>query len=394
MYEIRSGWLGITLSLLGAVVVGYALILQATNAYIPPWVLVIGLIADGFWIITSVLRMWSAPVWATVAVSAIMVVAGSLGAAPTNGLLLVPAAVGVLQLTGTRRLEFWVGCAGALLGSVLVVIGSFGVTMTPLGLVSMVGGIALGLLGGLNRRQATAARERQQELVERTIIAREEHARAMSLEARQRVARDIHDVLAHSLGGVVVQLNAVEALLEAGRTEDAEVRIRDAREMAASGLGEARRAVDALRTPTDDTVETDVVDLETSLRELIAAHRSTGGSVSFDSSGDARPVPASVALAMRRALQESLSNARKHAPGAPVSARIIWEPRAVIVTVSNPVQAPDPSVAASPAGRLAATGGGNGLVGMRERFAELDGGVLFAGMRDDCFVVAAEAGLA
>ena len=78
---------------------------------------------------------------------------------------------------------------------------------------------------------------------------REEKAQIELLAQRQSVARDIHDVLAHSLGGLVIQLDAVEALLESGDVDAARSRVADARALAASGLGEARRAVDALRDP-------------------------------------------------------------------------------------------------------------------------------------------------
>jgi signal transduction histidine kinase len=397
-YETRSGWLGTLLSLIGAVAVGYFLVIQGVTGYINGWVFAAGIVCVVCFFIVGEWSKWSTPFWLSTTAAIAMTVFGGIGAAPSNGLLLVPAAIGVLRLLGEPRIQTWVGCAAALVAGALVAIGSLGVTMTPLGLLSMEAGLLLGVLGGFNRRQARAARERQRELAERTIVAREEHARVTLLEQRQSIARDIHDVLAHSLGGVVVQLNAVEALLEAGHTDDAERRIRDARDLAASGLGDARRAVEALRMPTDDADATDADDLVASLRELVSTHRSMAGDVTFAVDGSSTTVPSTVALALRRTLQESLSNARKHAPGEPVTAQLDWYDDRVVLTVSNPLPVSqsvdaghEPGTDAS--ARLASSGGGNGLPGIRERFAELDGGSAFAGVREDCFVVRAEAGL-
>lgn len=385
LYESRSGWAGVVLSLIGVLVVAYFLIQQYATSQVATWVFVAGLVSLAAWLVVSDWgdRIPSVPVLAVAAFA--MVAAGSLGAGPSNGLLIVPAAVAVLRLLGDLRITVWAGCTAALMAAVLVAIGSLTVETTPLGFVALEGGVALGLLGGVNRRQARRARQRERELIESTIAAKEEHARATSLEARQRVARDVHDVLAHSLGGMVVQLDAVEALLEAGRRDEALGRIRGARELAASGLGEARRAVDALRSPVDDEREPVAGEVVVaSLAELIAAHRGIAGSVDFTLVGEARAVPPGVAVALRRALQEALANARKHAPGQPVTARSTWTATRVELQVTNPL-------ASAAATELAQSGGGNGLPGMRERFAALPGGELRAGVRDNVFVVEAGA---
>ncbi|HWU46042.1 MAG TPA: histidine kinase [Humibacter sp.] len=385
LYESRSGWAGVVLNLIGVVVVAYFLIQQYATSHVATWVFVVGLVSLAGWLVVSDWGDRIPSAWTVVAAAFAMIAAGSLGAGPSNGLLIVPAAIGVLRLLGDLRVTVWAGCSAALVAAVLVAIGSLTVDTTPLGFVALEGGVALGLLGGVNRRQARRARQRERELIESTVAAKEEHARATSLEARQRVARDVHDVLAHSLGGMVVQLDAVEALLEAGRRDEALGRIRGARELAASGLGEARRAVDALRSPVDD--EHDQVAGEVvvaSLAELIAAHRGIAGSVDFALVGEPRAVPPDVAIALRRALQEALANARKHAPGQPVTARSTWTATRVELQVTNPL-------VSAVATELAQSGGGNGLPGMRERFVALPGGEMRAGIRDNVFVVEAGA---
>jgi signal transduction histidine kinase len=120
-------------------------------------------------------------------------------------------------------------------------------------------------------------------------------------------------------------------------------------------------------------------------------------------SGDARPLSAGQATALQRALQEALSNARKHAPGAAVDARLDWQTERVLLTVSSPLVAsaptpstPAPSTSAASTGvELARSGGGHGLEGMRERFAALPlGGSATAASGDGRFTVTAEARLA
>jgi signal transduction histidine kinase len=222
---------------------------------------------------------------------------------------------------------------------------------------------------------------------------REEQAKASALAARQALARDMHDVLAHSLGGLVIQLDAVEAQLEAGKTDAALTRLHDARSMAASGLAEARRAVEALRSQTDATASVASADLAAQLIDLVDAHERLDGRIDFEQLGTPVDVTQSVATALRRALQESLSNARKHAPGEPVRVRISWHPHLVTLEVSNPVGADASTAHSSGRGgvQLATTGSGRGLRGMRERFAELPGGRVESGVEDGRFAVRAQA---
>jgi len=94
--------------------------------------------------------------------------------------------------------------------------------------------------------------------------------------------------------------------------------------------------------------------------------------VDFEVSGEVRPIPAEASLAAYRTAQEALTNARKHAPGAPVTLRLGYGPDQITLSVLNPIPR---RPADTP---LAGTGGGLGLVGLRER-AALAGGTLEAG---------------
>ncbi|MBN9196409.1 MAG: two-component sensor histidine kinase, partial [Microbacterium sp.] len=100
-------------------------------------------------------------------------------------------------------------------------------------------------------------------------------------------------------------------------------------------------------------------------------------SATLRTEGIARTLPSAAAGALERALQEALSNARRHAPGQPVEVGLAWQDDVVSLTVSNPVAVP----------ASAHAGGGYGLIGMRERFAGLAGGAAEAGIRDGRFVV-------
>ena len=221
----------------------------------------------------------------------------------------------------------------------------------------------VGFLGATGRKQYVLRAEEAELRLADAERAREEHARAAGLAERANAAREIHDILAHSLGALVLQLDALDAVLSSEAPDHgraAEVLAR-ARSLAVEGLNEARQAVGSLRADPPPLVDT--------LRELIAA---TPGAT-LDITGVARPVPAEVSVALRRTAQEGLTNAIKHAPGATTTVHLAFLPCTIVLTVTD---------TGSPGGRapgpLAHTGGGYGIEGLRER-AELLGATLVAG---------------
>jgi signal transduction histidine kinase len=224
--------------------------------------------------------------------------------------------------------------------------------------------VGSGLLG-LTRRQYVAQGRAAEALVAQTLRTEAESRRAAALDERTRLAREIHDVLAHALGGLTVQLEAAELLLsERGDVDGALERIRACQGTAREGLEEARRAVAALRS--------DAPPLRDSLAGLLEAHREQGERGELIVEGTARELPPEAALALMRAVQEALTNARRHAPGSNVRVRLRFEEDGTSVTVTNgePRRAPV-AVGGGPSG-------GYGLTGMRERL-ELAGGELVAG---------------
>jgi signal transduction histidine kinase len=220
---------------------------------------------------------------------------------------------------------------------------------------------AAGLMAGASRRQYQGRTYQAEQLLAERVRADSERDRAAALAERNRVGREVHDVLAHSLGALTVQLDAADALLENGSDPDkARQLVQQARGLAVQGLEETRQAVHALR---DEPVE-----LGEQLTSLAARE---GAKLSVD--GRPRRLAPDAALALYRAAQEALTNARKHAPGAEVNIYLHFTPGATVLVVAN---------SASPGGvvtsQLKDTGGGFGLQGMRERI-ELLGGDVRAG---------------
>jgi signal transduction histidine kinase len=144
------------------------------------------------------------------------------------------------------------------------------------------------------------------------------------------------------------------------------------RTSALEGLTELRRVLGVLRTgPTPETAPQPGLDR---LEEVIASARSGGLTVGVSSTGEPPPLPQGVALSAHRILQEALSNVMKHAPGAPVTVDIAYRAGDLRLRVVN-----GPGSGRRP---VAESGGGHGLVGMRER-ASMLGGTLAAGPEPD-----------
>jgi signal transduction histidine kinase len=208
--------------------------------------------------------------------------------------------------------------------------------------------------------------EREQRLRADDLVRQLEASRAGELRAaaegeRIRLAREIHDVLAHTLSGLIVQLGGARLAAEQPGTDPAlrEAVVRS-HELARAGLAEAREAVSALRgaSPGPEAVP-----------DLVAEHEGlSGGPCRLVVEGDPRPLGVEARRAVYRVVQESLSNVRKHAPGADVDVRLTWGSDSVVVEIRDEGGGPDP---------LPGEGIGAGLDGMRER-AALAGGTLEA----------------
>ena len=200
----------------------------------------------------------------------------------------------------------------------------------------------------------------------------EAQARQAVSEERARIARELHDLVAHSMGVIVIQSQGAQRTLgdDPERTrralESIEVAGRD-------GLSEMRRLLELL---TDPAAPPDVAPQPSldGVRELVDRIRDAGVDVRLTVEGVRRDLPAGVELAAYRVVQEGLTNALKHAGGAAVEVRLVYRPDNVEVAVldQGPPSGPPPEPEHHHQGR--------GLVGMRERVA-LYGGTLKTGPR-------------
>lgn len=246
---------------------------------------------------------------------------------------------------------------------------------TLLGLPAIVlAGLVIGRNWGGYRVQA----EQAAALLAQREQLQAEQRRADLLDERARIAREIHDVLAHSLGALGIQIQAARSVLhkDAGQASDL---LAAAQQMAAEGLVETRRAVQALRT------ETLPLDEELALVTDTHAQR-YHVPVSYDTGGVPEVLPPDATLALLRIAQEALVNAAKHAAGQPVAVRLDYSDADVRLTVRNDL--PPDADTRQPAD-VSTVNGGYGLTGMHERLRLLNG-TLEAGRRDGQWIVTAE----
>jgi len=241
---------------------------------------------------------------------------------------------------------------------VVVVVGLSGVVWSrPVDrLAGNLGGVAIAVLIGLNRRQYLA-RMAQAE------VSHREQLQTAAAEERTRIAREMHDVLAHSLGALRVQLEVTHTLLaEQGDTDRAVEYLVSAQRLAEQGLSDARDAISALRE--------EVRSLPAVLAELAEAFgRDHQTAVEFRQHGGYRALSSPETVALSRIAKEAMTNAAKHAPGRAVAVDLDYREDGTVVVVRNqldPAAVPDGEPAWKPAR-------GYGLTGMRERIELVDG---------------------
>lgn len=321
---MRFGWLVVLVVLVGARLVGHDARIQVVG-----WVALA--VASAGWIAWplarragnqpativalgalgcagAVLGLWSGPAIAFLVVTAIAAAASFELLLATATAAVGPALLAVLVLVDDRAAGLALGGAAAALA---------------------------GLVGGIGRRQSQEQQRRSTQLA---------------------VAREVHDVLAHTLAAVAVQLEAADAVLaDGGDPAKLRVLVQRSRSLVGEGIEETRAAVRALRE--------EPVELVGRLEALVAAEP-----MALQVTGEPRPLPPRAGLALYRAAQEALTNARKHAPGAALTVSLEFRPDETVLRVDNGAATSAPTVRES----------GFGLQGMRER-VELAGGALEVG---------------
>jgi signal transduction histidine kinase len=234
--------------------------------------------------------------------------------------------------------------------------------------------IAAIALGSLWRLRDRAIAERDESRREAADSLRERAA----MEERARIARELHDVVAHHVSKIAVQA-------EVGRVADPDVsaseraRLTEIGEIAREALGEMRRVLGVLREDAGGGGERAPQPGLADLEELINDARASGSGVRISLSGRVVPLAQGVDLSAYRIVQEALTNARRHAPGATVEVEMRFEPSTLHIRVSD--DGPGPS-SGSP--------NGHGLQGIRERVVMVGGTVRTGAGQGGGFVVEAD----
>ncbi|WP_309031449.1 sensor histidine kinase [Streptomyces alfalfae] len=262
----------------------------------------------------------------------------------------IPVTTGLITVAVTVGFLAWFREPEAILIGVITGVISFGPATT-------------GVLVRNHREAADAARLRAEQTA---LLAEMDRVQAVTAE-RARMARELHDMVANHLSAIAIHSTAALSLDDPRTSADALAVIR---ENSVEGLAEMRRLIGILRDDSGDLEPAAAPTLD-GLAALVAGARANGLDVTLD---DSRPpqgpkLPAPVELAAYRIVQESLTNALKHASPGRVAVTLAQGPRALTVRVSSPYG--DPSGPRAP-------GSGAGLVGMRER-TELLGGAFEAG---------------
>jgi signal transduction histidine kinase len=218
-------------------------------------------------------------------------------------------------------------------------------------------------------------RERSQLLAAR----RDDAARRAASDERVRIARDLHDVVAHHISVIAVQAEAAQevAATDPARASQAMATVS---ETARAALGELRRALGVLRSEPDRSPQPRLAAVD----DLVESVRRAGLSVDVHTTGEARPVDGVVGVTAYRVVQEALTNVLRHAPASRARVDLDFCDGALVVTVADDGRgARVPSRRGASGGRLSGpAGGGHGLIGMRERVAAV-GGQLDAGPAPD-----------
>ena len=312
------------------------------------------------------------PPWAQRSVCAcllVLTVLGGLGATSHRETSVLALAI-VAVLAAGADLSLTQLLVVLLAGVLAVEIGAVAYGDADLGTVlGYPATLAAAALAGRYRRAYRAQTEQAQALLAETRRARQEAERAAALTERSRIAREIHDVLAHTLGALGIQLQSAEVMLSERRDIDQALRtLASARRLVDEGLTETQRAVRALRS--------DAPPLPQALAALVDDRP---GALTV--SGDPYPLGPAAGLALLRVAQEAVTNAAKHADGKPPAIALEYTDAGVELRVENAL--PDDAAVEHPD-----TAGGYGLAGMHERLRLIDG-ELQAGPVGDSWVVQA-----
>jgi len=310
------------------------------------------------------------PLWAAVAVTALLMI-------PLSGAVVMTASAVVAEFIVLFLVAERFGLLKPLPFAIPFVLHALfnwgGGDPDVSGLLLLVLMVAALALGDMWRMRGHAIAERDES---RREVADSLHVRG-AMEERARIARELHDVVAHHVSKIAVQAESARLTTPEISEQEGE-RFGDIAETARDALGEMRRLLGVLREDAGSGAEREPQPGLAQLQELLDDTRRLGTTVRYGLSGRVAPLSPGVDLAAYRIVQEALTNVRRHAPNASVEVDLRYEPKLVRIRVQD--DGPGPGAEAD----------GHGLQGMRER-AAMVGGALRAEPADGGgFVVEAE----
>jgi signal transduction histidine kinase len=321
-------------------------------------------------------RRW--PGWTLAVSGALVAVLFHVDRSASTVAVLAPAvALYSLALNRGRPAQLLAGLAavGAVLLADVLHSGQPGVLQT-LGHVMLV---AIPLLAAEQVRTHRAylrLLEERLELAERT---REQEAARRAEQERLRIARELHDVVAHTLTEINIQAGSTAERIP---SSDARETLETIEQASHNAIGELRAILGVLRDPDNPEAPRAPSPGVEAIPELTARARQAGLEIHLDTTGEYPPrLSDAVSLAAYRIVQESLTNARRHAAGAPVTVHLHYDTSLLRIAVDNPATAGN--------GTNGATPSGVGITGMKERATAL-GGALRASAENGGFYVHAE----
>jgi signal transduction histidine kinase len=307
------------------------------------------------WVCSAIAMLWSGQVIPPFSIS--------------NGAYIIPGViVYVLCLYAVAvRCRAWVVVTAGL------------VTIVGAGILDAQSAVTALFLGAIPVAAGVIVRSRRGSREQLAVVERRHEGERALLEERQRIARELHDVVAHHMSVIAIQAEAAPYRAADPPPELVES-FAEIRASALSGLNELRRVLGVLRSDrTEVAPQPGLEDLD----ELLESARTGGVTVTCEISGTPQPLPDGVNLSAYRIVQEALSNAMRHAPGSAVQVKLHYGEAALVIEVRN-----DRGVAAQlkngdqPAAAPLGGSGGHGIIGMRER-ATMLGGYLRAGPTPD-----------
>jgi|SRR5579872_358290 len=329
-------------------------------------------------------RRWPIPVLALGGFGTTVEMASGVASVPLCVILGVGVYLTASRLPRRVSIALTLGTAVTLGAALLYAAGTVSVAPIPTealeGFLPLVAAWFVGDSVAARRRYLAGVAEQ----AERERLAEEERAQSEVREERVRIARELHDVVAHTLAVITVQAGVGRRLMDR-QPEQARTALQSIETVGRAAQDELRAVLSLLREQGADASHMPAPRL-TDLKDLVDTVRGSGVPVELRLSGSDRQLSPAIELTVFRVVQEALTNVVRHAPGSSAVVDLAVSPAEVRLTVTN---SPGAQTGAEP-NAVSDQGGGHGIVGMRERVSAFGGSLTAGPTPDGGFRVAAE----